>query len=394
LRNSDKTSGLLSFDFQAGVTVFIISLLIVAMFVPGLMAGLQHSRNIDFDAVAYRTGVILVEDPGQVNQEANGYTSLPEGAGMPGPLGLPGNISWDRFPSGYVDRIGLAVVRGMPNILSINKINQFFCTTAFTESDIRQKVIFSDYQYGFNITIQNITPMGPGSPPLVKSIGSSLDGGIYPTSNYGYIRRYVMIKQNPFALIDLKKRKEFNMTSDARVIQADQMFTVQLNGSTLYNRSIDVPYNLDLQTEPLIINITNLLTVMNNTRYNPTTSSSIHMDTPGSRYHNWTNASLASLTFTDKFHVPLTVQPAYKLAVDGKPFTPGIGASNSINLTAYLDAGMIDNNRDSLVNVDFQFKNDPDPPHILIGGTYLYDYNMTNVTRPDLAVGVLEVGIW
>jgi uncharacterized protein YcfL len=82
--------------------------------------------------------------------------------------------------------------------------------------------------------------------------------------------------------------------------------------------------------------------------------------------------------------------------------------SKSLNLTAYLDVGMINNGQDSLVNVDYKFydwykegmgvskgeRQDIPEPHILIGGTYLYDYNTTNVTRPDLAVGMLEVGIW
>jgi hypothetical protein len=33
-------------------------------------------------------------------------------------------------------------------------------------------------------------------------------------------------------------------------------------------------------------------------------------------------------------------------------------------------------------------------PHTLVKGTFLYDYNSRNVTRPDLFTGMLEVGIW
>ena len=41
----------------------MIAFIYVATLVPSLFIGLQ-SRTIDYDAVAYRTGVILVEDPG------------------------------------------------------------------------------------------------------------------------------------------------------------------------------------------------------------------------------------------------------------------------------------------------------------------------------------------
>ena len=55
--------GVLSLDFLAGFTIFMLALVMVLSMVPGLLAGLESS-GIDYDAVAYRTGVILVEDPG------------------------------------------------------------------------------------------------------------------------------------------------------------------------------------------------------------------------------------------------------------------------------------------------------------------------------------------
>ena len=53
---------MLSLDFLAGFTIFLLALIMVVSMVPGLLAGLESS-GIDYDAVAYRTGVILVEDP-------------------------------------------------------------------------------------------------------------------------------------------------------------------------------------------------------------------------------------------------------------------------------------------------------------------------------------------
>ncbi|NLZ31190.1 MAG: hypothetical protein GX885_10720, partial [Methanomicrobiales archaeon] len=54
---------MLSLDFLAGFTIFLLALIMVVNMVPGLLAGLESS-GIDYDAVAYRTGVILAEDPG------------------------------------------------------------------------------------------------------------------------------------------------------------------------------------------------------------------------------------------------------------------------------------------------------------------------------------------
>jgi len=56
-------SGTLSIDFIAGFTIFLLAFIWVLSMVPGLLVNLQ-GYTIDYDAVAYRTGVILVEDPG------------------------------------------------------------------------------------------------------------------------------------------------------------------------------------------------------------------------------------------------------------------------------------------------------------------------------------------
>jgi hypothetical protein len=53
----------LSIDFMIGFTIFMIGFIWVVSMIPGLLINLQ-GYTIDYDAVAYRTGVILVEDPG------------------------------------------------------------------------------------------------------------------------------------------------------------------------------------------------------------------------------------------------------------------------------------------------------------------------------------------
>jgi len=57
-------AGNLSIDFLVGFTIFLLAFIWVVSLIPGLLIGLQ-SYTVDYDAVAYRTGVILVEDPGE-----------------------------------------------------------------------------------------------------------------------------------------------------------------------------------------------------------------------------------------------------------------------------------------------------------------------------------------
>ena len=100
--------------------------------IPGLLIGLQ-SYTIDYDAVAYRTGVILVEDPGE--------PALPQ-------------VPWEISDKRDVVRFGLAISKETPNILSQDKVNRFFCSTAFSyPDDYQNRAIFGDYPYRFNISL-------------------------------------------------------------------------------------------------------------------------------------------------------------------------------------------------------------------------------------------------
>ena len=73
-------SGIQSIDFLAGFTIFMVAFIWVATMVPGLFIGIQ-SYTIDYDAVAYRTGVILAEDPGQpVLSDLRAYKAARKGS--------------------------------------------------------------------------------------------------------------------------------------------------------------------------------------------------------------------------------------------------------------------------------------------------------------------------
>jgi len=408
-----EDSAQLPVDFLVGFTIFILCLIMVANFVPSLLVGLQRTSGIDYDAVAYRTGVVLTEDPG-----------WPAGNPVMGEF-FPGDARpWEQGANESVIRLGLTLTTDSPNILSINKIDKFFNGT-FYGNDYRTKLLFSNYQYGYNISLQSLWPLNPDEPILNMSIGEP-----HPTG-YGYIRRYVFIKQNSNATVNL------NTTTKKDVVpvqlaytamteeEVDQEFRIRLDGRLLYNRSIATPYKIDLLKESFTIRITNLSFVLNRSDLNP--SPVAHNLT------NWTynecatephpedrtfpvSANLTKIIFYPDCKVPdipfyanrmvVTIDdrmdsvgrqvlegavplsynpPVYDtIQLDIDPlWPPGTPLFDS---TQCLEIGLVFDDRDHCPGQGFPL------PHTLIHGSFVYDY--FNVTRPDLVPGMLEVSIW
>ena len=398
-------SAQLPVDFLVGFTIFILSLIMVANFVPSLLVGLQRTSGVDYDAVAYRTGVVLVEDSGETNPPQP--VAFPIG-GNPFEYSTMQWQPWElRTDKEQVSRFGLALSRDTPNILSINKINRFFGYTTFSYShglgqdlggsDYRSKLLFSTYQYGYNITLRTI---GPGAPNLIFSLGE-----LYP-AGYGYVRRYVLIKENSNATLNMAGpyHQYFNTYPGNESLiclptDCNEQFTIHLNGTTLYNSSIDTPYKIDLQREPLTITITGLSTLLNNSGTNSgnglaigsapkATLREVDFGIPGT-YNFWGTS------------VPGNVNATISTGsgTQNLPLAGGIDVTDSLSLSMdYIDANYFGYGRD--LTITFKFK-DYDPlnpalpiPQTFIHGEFLYDYNRTNVTRPDLTPGMLEVGIW
>jgi hypothetical protein len=416
-------------DFLVGFTIFILSLIMVANFVPSLLVGLQRTTGIDYDAVAYRTGVVLVEDPG----EPPGLS--PVGSSPP-PVSPP-HPQWDLqtlAEKEFVNRFGLALTRDTPNILSINKIERFFNSSYsnpinpfFNDTDYRNKLLFSSYQYGYNITLQNLSPMKAGDYPngLVRMLGQPYPAG------YGYIRRYVVIKQNSEAAINMstfwipqafiatrEDQVDLHFTPDHLADpNPHEQFVIRLDNAILYNKAIDTPLKIDLQREPLSIRITNLSSCLNNTAYklisdpSPLANSSEQWATnnpsayfdPGNYLNELvppTNATLIAVTFSD----PGTGDDwtsfvrGVNLTIDGDPAKSpgfplppsGVNVENTIELYAQpIDPFFLNDGRP--LDITFYFQNII--PHTLVSGTFWYDYNSLNVTQPVLSTGMLEVAI-
>ena len=135
--------GQLSIDFLVGISLFILALLFMAHFIPGMFVPFQ-SETIDLSSVAYRTSVILVEDPGWWDNE----TGADYGEG------------WQKDNHlANVRRVGLAIDKEHPNVLKMSKITGF--NTQIDDANLTDKLGLyrniggNPIDYGYNITIVN-----------------------------------------------------------------------------------------------------------------------------------------------------------------------------------------------------------------------------------------------
>lgn len=344
----------MSLDFLAGFTIFMLALIMVVSVVPGLLAGLQ-SAGIDYDAVAYRTGVILVEDPG-----------------------WPVYPPWEMKTEAYkdeIERMGLAASKETPNILLSTKVEAFFNATFFASEDYRSKAIFGDipYSYNFSLRSEDGTYNNATGDPLPPGYG------------YGYIRRAVKIKEPGVAVINGSFAPQYTSST------ANQEFIVRLNFSQLLDPERGPAYRIDPRTEPVSITITDFGAYRNMT-----------LPTPE-------NATLKNVTFwkmdptvpMPRFtRIPFSYNTEdpdlYTLFIDGNQnnLVPDTEVSENISLVLKPAATSIFTlDQNSILEVRFNFEDD-DYPHTNITGIHHYDYNTTNVTCPPLKPAVLEVAIW
>ena len=145
-----------------------------------------------------------------------------------------------------VARFGLAVSKQTPNILDENKVNQFFCSTAFSyPEDYQTRAIFGDYPYRFNISL---TEEGENQ---IRSVGDVIP------DEYGYIRRDVKIKSSSNATIDNTMIREFGYNNTENV--SFNQFSIQINNTELLQGEITNPaYQINPMTQRIMINITDL----------------------------------------------------------------------------------------------------------------------------------------
>jgi hypothetical protein len=342
--------GNLSVDFIMGITIFMITLIWVATMIPGLLIGLQ-SRTVDLDAIAYRTGVILVEDPGM-------------------PISPPWENKND-YQKNEIDRFGLAASKDLPNVLKLAKVERFFCSTSFSYPiDYQNRLIFGDRPYGFNITLSTFDGT------LTQSIGNIKPEG------YGYIRRLVKVKYPSNTTIDAQKLK-----NSENVTQ--HIFSIQLNCTELIGGEQNFAYQINPRRDHIIINITNLsgarvwTTAVNTITVN---SIDIYRRSPTPPYA----FSMVTSYGND--------DPKFQGYIDGGSVSTNVPAIVNDNISVIFFPGFFYGIADdfSVVKVSYTFNltNSDNFFNNSFTSPYSYNYSPAHVTQPRLKESVLEVSIW
>jgi hypothetical protein len=360
-------SGLMSVDFLVGFTIFIIAFIWIATMVPGLFIGLQ-TRSIDYDAVAYRTGVILVEDPGASSIIA---------AGQP----------WETITDKRdIIRFGLAVSKDTPRILDQNKVNRFFNQTDFSyPDDYQSRVIFGDYPYRFNISLKIV------GEDTLRSVGD-----VVPENyQYGYIRRDVKIKSLSNTTIGKTIITEHNFHNSDNVTL--NQFSIVINSSHLLSGKVgensdpsgDIAYRINPNWDRIMINITDLEETRNILAHPSPPTKVCLTEVKFSESHE-NDVNLYSFTIPLAFENFTYVNwspRAEKLPVEimdsnvSLVFEPGFFSGTDKYGAIYL-------------NLTFEL----DPPQQYLNNTHTrpfdYNYNPANVTQPALTDAVMEVAVW
>ncbi|WAI00417.1 DUF7287 family protein [Methanogenium organophilum] len=362
IRRIADEDAILSIDFLAGFTIFILALIMVISLVPGVLAGIQ-SENIDYDAVAYRTSVILVEDPGAPDNPSWGLMS-----------------PYDMQHKDEIQRLGLAVSKETPNILSREKVDKFFnldpdSDFVFYAEDYRDKVIFGDFTYLYNISLAtggDVYYAGGGDP--------------VPTFQYGYMRRLVKVKEPSAADICFNNYSQYTGDLAASENSTSEEFVVHIPYGTLINRTVNPAYRIDPQSEQLSVTLENMWSHLNETDIEWMNFEDMGLYIGGSSdpipgLYPWANST-------------------YSLTLNGNP-RRATGVSSAVDNSSVITLELYpplpfskDITTDLNVNFNFSYKfKDSNVTHQYLSGMHQYDYT-ANVTQPDLVDGVMEVAIW
>ncbi|MCX6686003.1 MAG: hypothetical protein NTV10_05090 [Methanoregula sp.] len=319
--------------------------------IPGLLINTQ-GRTIDYDAVAYRTGVILVEDPG-----------------------MPANPPWeikDDLQKDEIERFGLTIVKDTPNILKLSKVERFFCSTSFSyPDDYQQRVIFGDRPYRFNISLVTFDGM------MNNSVGDIKPDG------YGYIRRLVKIKYPSNATVNAPNFRNSGVSNNVTT----HVFSFHLNCTNLIGDEPNIAYQINPLRDQIMVNITNL-------------SKAHNINLIPSVYPSPPIITLSSIDIyrqnpAQTFGQVRTFDNAY---IDGGTTPTLLPAFITDNVSVIFPAGFFygiaTDNTHLYINYTFNLDRTDTFFNNSFTTPYPYNYNPNLVTQPKLKEGVLEVAIW
>ena len=388
--------GNLSVDFLAGFTIFILAFIWVATMIPSLLVGL-NAHSIDYNAVAYRTSVILAEDPG-----AAGPVSGAPCFGISSASGSAWESTVTAPTKCDIARFGLAVSKDTPNVLDENKVNRFFCWTESADpndktnlsypDDYRKRAIFGDYPYRFNISLRM------DGENTTRYVGEAI-----PEEDYGYIRRAVLVKGPSNATIDENLIKE-KYWSNGTVMQgnySEDRFTIHFNGTQLLKDCTNVPheinyrnYQIDPSLDTTVINITGLDTLYYDSPSSTTTNlTGIFLSTSPTAMTGRLFNDKNTFTFIDGNSTPVGTLPANVTSNISLVIPPGAVISEStLRTNPHVYLTLIFKNTNTVPTINSTYGNWY--INSSESGPFEYEYNAANVTQPQLHSGVLEVAVW
>lgn len=372
-------------DFLAGFTIFILGLILVINLVPGILIGI-NSQAIDYDAVAYRTAVILVEDPGAP-------------------------ATWEQKDNDHkyeIKRLGLALSTDSPNILSRYKASKFFNEPddppyfAFTVEEYEEKVIFADWPYApyaYNISL------------LIDGEGRLPSQGTdVPDTSYGYIRRLVKVKEGSFATINMSHLMTPPLKFAGGSMPAvagpgnftkNTSFVVRFDYDELIDLSRSEAHRIDPKNDPVTVtldqfpeSVANVSDVWNITLNNVRFWKG-NLEVP-MNYSAWENNSFRFYDVKeDSTVVPRTLNETF-VVFDTNATDPAYLNTSQLRLE-FNPPMRFSESKDVIFDINFNFtylfQNSTHPNgHRYIEGVFAYDY--ANATQPALKPGVLEVAIW
>lgn len=378
LHQKHDDDGNMSLDFLVGFTIFLMAFIWVATMIPGILIGLQ-AHTIDYDAVAYRTGVLLVEDPG-----------------------WPATPGWETESDerkADMIRFGLAISKETPNMLADSKVTRFFNTTTFIyPEDYRDRLIFGDFPYRFNISLRDIEK------DTILVVGDALPDG------YGHIRRLVKIKSTSNTTIGSQQIAEHRYTNTENVTRHE--FSILFNNTKLLNEQKDPLYQIDLSSDPVMVNITDFRETL---FYNP--NPVIPPD-----YHIPPDQVRITLVQIDVYKEDagiLTKMGTFDDPIFDDDNTPTqlpheVKDAVSLKITPDYIVGMQAQYTKLYFNLSFYLTQDDLPvgnppvcsdPCKVYPSTFLnntnarappfdYNYHPANVTQPRLRDGIVEVSVW
>jgi|GEM_PF-1354902 len=340
--------GILSLDMLAGFSIFLLALIAVFAMVPSVLAGIDCS-GADYDAVAYRTSVILAEYPGD-----------------------PCYPPWETIPASASETIsclGLACSRQNPCILSEQKVERLFSCSdpeVFTSDDIRRTLLFEGVPCQYNLSI------AAGELRVMK-------GNPVPEHEYGFARRLIQVRTPAIMSIDACSL-DISLPPGASSRSAD--ITTCFNYTSLADPAISEPYRIRPSSDQMTITLTNISEALAGSDCSGVQIQSIDVLVDG-------ESSPVSLA-----------NDSFQLCIDGMgkdPQThPDILGAGNLTLTLYPPLPFCDRDDvivDVILRLFYQFS-DTESIHTCLAGVQFCDYDSDWITQPSLIPGVLEVCIW